>query len=95
MSKPIGSGKFARNIGFCFFIAAPTVLVLRQFNVEIPAIYILIGWLAAAGAILVLWGRNRIKTGDPDNKTIGMDTINMVVAILGVTFAIAALVAID
>jgi hypothetical protein len=95
-SKPIGSGKFARNAGWLFLAAAAAVLLWDKFGqklgLELRPIYILVGWLLASGIIAIVWGQNRIRDADPNDKRIGMDTINMIVAMLGVTFAVAAFV---
>ena len=47
-------------------------------------------WLMIAAAILVGWGVRRITTGRQD-WTVGQSTINFVVAIIGATIAILAI----
>ena len=97
---PVGSGRFARAWG-CAFLAAAVVVFLwdrfgDQLGLQADPIYILVGWLVASGVIAVVWGQNRIKKGDANRSKFGhtgMDTINMIVTMLGVTFAVAAFIA--
>ena len=95
-SKPIGSGRFAMSAGIVFLASALAVWLLDAFGdqlgIQVRPIYVLIGWLFASGLMAVIWGQNRIKDADPNDHRIGMDTINMIVTMLGVTFAVAALV---
>jgi hypothetical protein len=95
-SRPVGSGKFARAAG-CIFLAAAAAVFLwdgygERLGLSVSPIYILVGWLIASGVVAIAWGQNRINTGDKENNTIGMDTINMIVTMLGVTFAVAAFI---
>jgi len=97
--RPAGSGYFARASG-CVFLTAAVVIFLwdrfrEQLGLQINPIYILVGWLIASGVIAVSWGQNRINKGyksRSDFGDTGMDTINMIVTMLGVTFAVAAFI---
>ena len=97
---PVGSGKFARAWGFGFLAAAVVIFLWDRFGeqlgLQLNPIYILVGWLIASGIIAVAWGQNRINKGDTSRSDFGhtgMDTINMIVTMLGVTFAVAAFIA--
>jgi hypothetical protein len=87
--KPKGSGWFAVGSGVVFLVA-----FICSFKWELSKIspYLLFkAWLVIATAILLAWGARRIRTGR-DDWTIGQNTINFVVAIVGATFAILAIV---
>lgn len=88
--RPRGSGKFSFAAGLVFLavFVASIVINLR----EICPYKLLQGWLLFAAAILLAWGWNRIKRGRDDN-TIGQNTINFVVGVVGATIALFTLVA--
>lgn len=84
-NKPTGSGYFAIVSGSILASAC-----VSSFFLDISAItgeMIVRIWLASASIILLYWGFNRVNTG-VSNKTIGQDTINLVIAVAGVTVAI-------
>jgi len=58
---------------------------------KIPPYLLFKAWLVIAAAILLAWGVRRILTGEK-NWTVGQNTINLVIAIIGATFAILAIV---
>jgi len=58
---------------------------------KFPPEAMLKAWLVFAGSILLIWGIVRIKNGRPE-ITIGQDTINFVVTIIGATLAILAII---
>jgi hypothetical protein len=85
---PKGSGYFAASIGLVFLV----VLAVSFFEdlKNLPPDWLLRIWLLFAGVILVGWGANRIKNGRP-SWVIGQETLNFVVAVVGATIAIFAL----
>lgn len=90
MSKPRGSGGFALAFGIFFVILCVASIF---FNLrEISPYLIFQVWLAFAGAVLLIWGFNRLKNGD-NTPGIGQPTINFVVGLFGVTIALFTLVA--
>ena len=94
--KPIGSGKFSRNVGVAFILAGALVVLLDYLKVPLKPVYILGVWLVAAGAIAIRWGMQRIEERtNPEydkDKRIGQETINMIVGMVAATFVIAAIV---
>ena len=90
MSKPKGSGYFATAIGA---VLAFTFVMSFIFNLKSISPYVLLqGWLLFAGVILLGWGINRVANSI-DDWTVGQETINFVVAVVGATIAIFTLVA--
>ena len=89
---PHGSGFFAAICGGVFLLSAIAILVAYHFERSVPRIYILVGWLTASGLIAITWGVMRIKLPRESDRKVGMETINMIVSMLAVTFAVAALV---
>lgn len=87
--KPKGSGWFAVGSGAIFLVAF--ICSFKWDLSKIPPYLLFKAWLLIATAILLGWGARRIRTGRAD-WTIGQNTINFVVAILGATFAILAIV---
>ena len=85
MAKPKGSGYFAAVVGAVFL----GVLVFVDVT-KITREWVLRGWFLFAATVLIGWGVNRAATGAND-WTVGQDTINFVVAIVGATAAILAL----
>jgi hypothetical protein len=83
--KPKGSGWFAATAGAIFLIVFILLLFFDPKDID-PRI-LFKGWLIFAATILLVWGINRIKKGR-DEWTVGQDTINFVVAIIGATIAI-------
>jgi hypothetical protein len=92
---PVGSGYFARYVGISFFIVWVIIGGVWYWGIDftkINPLYVLEAWLLACSVILVYWGQNRINHARNLSRSVGQDTINMVVAIVGVTFAIAAII---
>ena len=90
MPKPVGSGYFAAVCGCLFFVALVVSIV-----VDLAALnpYVLFqAWLIFAGSLLLVWGVVRVQTGRKGDRRVGQPTINFVVAIIGATFAILAIV---
>lgn len=88
MAKPKGSGYFAAVCGLIFLCA-----FVGSFFVDVQQLTperILRTWFAFVAAILIWWGARRVQTGSQD-CTVGQDTINFVVSIVGATVAILAL----
>lgn len=83
--KPRGSGYFAIVSGLVLVAAC-----VASFFLDISVLtgeMILRIWLASASLILIYWGVDRVCTGTP-NRTVGQETINLVIAVAGVTVAI-------
>jgi len=89
MPKPKGSGYFALVSGAGFVVVFFTSFFVRLRN--ICPYSLLQAWLAFSAIILVCWGANRIRIGAHD-WTIGQDTINFVVGLVGATIALFTLV---
>jgi hypothetical protein len=87
--KPKGSGWFAVGSGVGFLVVF--FCSLNWDLSKIPPYLLFKVWLLIATAILLGWGARRIKTGR-DDWTIGQSTINFVIAIVGATLAILAIV---
>ena len=87
--KPKGSGWFAAGSGAVFLIAFICSFIWDL--TKIPPYLLFKAWLLIATAILLGWGVRRIETGRND-WTVGQNTINFVVAIVGATIAILAIV---
>jgi hypothetical protein len=87
----VGSGRFAVGVGVAYIGLGIAVAIAHFTGVTVPVAYILPGWFLCSGLIAIVWGRHRVRTGNQADPTIGMDTINMLVTMLGVAFAIAAL----
>lgn len=86
--RPKGSGWFSAGVGVIFL-----ALFISSFKWDlsrIPPYLLFKAWLFIASALLVTWGVRRIQTGE-NNWTIGQNTINFVVAIIGATIAILAI----
>lgn len=97
MGTPIGSGRFARNVGLVFILAGIGVVALDRLKIPLRPVYILGGWLLACGLIAIRWGTRRIEVALKSEKyrvdsTIGQQTINMIVGMVAATFVIAAIV---
>jgi hypothetical protein len=88
MSRPKGSGWFAAIFGAVFLIAFVCSFIWDLSKISPYMLFKI--WLLFAGSVLLSWGINRIKKGSNDN-TIGQSTINFVIAIIGATFAILAI----
>lgn len=88
-SKPKGSGWFSVASG-AIFVAVFVSLFKWDLSTISPYILFKV-WLLIAASILIAWGVRRIRTGRND-WTIGQSTINFVMAIVGATFAILAIV---
>ena len=58
---------------------------------KIPPYALFRAWLLIATAILLSWGINRISKGR-DEWTIGQNTINFVIGIVGATIALLTIV---
>ncbi|HJU75875.1 MAG TPA: hypothetical protein VJ717_19190 [Gemmatimonadaceae bacterium] len=86
--KPQGSGYFAAFCGAFFLVAFLSSFFIRVD--ELSPDWIMRGWLLFVAAILMWWGRNRVRTGRPD-RTVGQDTINLVIALVGTSVAILGL----
>ena len=86
--KPTGSGYFAALCGALFVLAfvASFFVTIEQLSPE----RIIRAWLLFVAAILIWWGFNRVRTGRPD-PTVGQDTINLVIALVGATVALLGL----
>jgi hypothetical protein len=91
MSKSKGSGYFAAASGVLFAAAfgASFVWDLQAIARNHPSLVLRL-WLFIAGAILLGWGGQRVVNGD-GSKGVGQDTLNFVVAIVGVSFALFAM----
>ena len=86
--KPTGSGYFAAFCGGLFLFA-----LVGSFKVRVDQIspdWIIRAWLLFVAAILLWWGINRVQTGRSD-RTVGQDTINLVIALVGTTVALLGL----
>jgi peptidoglycan/LPS O-acetylase OafA/YrhL len=83
--KPKGSGWFAAGAGTLFLTAFILLFFFDPRDLDPHILFM--GWLIFAAAILLIWGIKRIKKGR-DDWTVGQDTINFVVAIVGATIAI-------
>jgi hypothetical protein len=57
---------------------------------EVTPEAIMRAWLLFITVVLLWWGINRIQTGRPD-RTVGQDTINLVVGLVGATVALLGL----
>src|ERR1700720_903029 len=86
--KPKGSGWFAAGTGVIFLVAFVCSFVWDLS--KIPPYLLFKVWLLIATAILLGWGIRRIQ--GRDDWAVGQPTINFVVAILGLTIAILAIV---
>ena len=85
---PKGSGWFAAAAGVVFVL----VLVASFFyDLKRLSPYALLqAWLLFAGVVLLFWGAYRIRKGK-NEMTVGQNTINFVVALIGATIAILTL----
>jgi hypothetical protein len=86
--KPKGFDYFAALCGVLFMLAC-----VGSFVVSVDQLskdWIMRTWLLFVASILIGWGINRIRTGRPD-PTVGQDTINLVIAPAGTTFALIGL----
>jgi len=90
MASPKGSGYFSAIVGIAFLVALVVSFFVDVKSISPIRFFQL--WLAFAALILLIWGVNRVRTGDP-NWTVGQNTINFVVAVFGATIAILTLVA--
>lgn len=89
MARPKGSGVFAIAFGILFAIVFATSFITDLRRIDRYVVFQ--AWLFIATVILVSWGANRVRSGDP-GKTVGQDTINFVMGIIGATLALLALV---
>jgi hypothetical protein len=87
--KPWGSGWFSAGTGVMFLVIF--ICSFKWDLSKIPPYLLFKAWLVIAAAILLAWGVRRILTGEK-NWTVGQNTINLVIAIIGATFAILAIV---
>jgi hypothetical protein len=90
-TKPQGSGWFSLGVGVILIIAAAMYFVTP---ITFLAEDVLPAWLIVSGLIMIVWGANRLYNVFFKTNTIlvGQDTINMVTAILAITFTIAAII---
>src|SRR5262245_24694174 len=89
--KPSGSGIFALLAGIAFLVAFVASFMTKL--TDLNPYYFLQGWLGFAMLILFAWGANRvIKSWRVKPFEVGQDTFNFVVAIVGATLALFALV---
>ncbi len=88
--KPQGSGYFALSAGLLFLGAFITSIAFDLRTISLYGAFQ--AWLLFAAAILVIWGAARVRTGAKQDFRIGQNTINFVVAIVGATIALLALV---
>jgi hypothetical protein len=86
--KPTGSGYFAAVCGILFLLALVGSLFVTVD--QLSPDWILRGWLLFVAVILLGWGIKRVRTGRPD-LTVGQDTINLVIALVGSTIALLGL----
>ena len=96
-SKPIGSGKFSRFVGWGLILAAAGVVWMSYRNIPLQPMYVLAGWMVMSGWIAIKWGRQRIKEANANeawknDDRVGQSTINMIVSMFAATFVIAAIV---
>jgi high-affinity Fe2+/Pb2+ permease len=89
MSKPVGSGYFAA-VGGVVLLA---VFIFSYFVSidKLPPEWILRTWLLFVAVILITWGVRRVAKGNKQDFTIGQETINFVIGVLGATFVLMAL----
>jgi hypothetical protein len=87
-SKPKGSGYFAALCGLLFMLAFVGSF-FRSVD-QLSPDWIMRAWLLFVAAILIWWGSNRVRSGRPD-RTVGQDTINLVIALVGTTVALLGL----
>lgn len=88
--KPKGSGYFSLAVGIAF-----VAVLLASFFVDLRAVspqWFLRCWLGFASSIMLVWGARRIRKGR-DDWTVGQETLNFVVGVVGATVAIFAIVA--
>jgi len=86
--KPKGSGYFAALCGVLFMFAFVGSFFVRVN--QLSPDWIMRAWLLFVAAILIWWGGNRVWKGRPD-PTVGQDTINLVIALVGTTVALLGL----
>jgi hypothetical protein len=86
--KPTGSGYFAAVCGILYLLALVGSLFVTVD--QLSPDWIMRGWLLFVALILFWWGINRVRTGRPD-PTVGQDTINFVIALVGATVALLGL----
>ncbi|MDZ4709400.1 MAG: hypothetical protein SH818_13460 [Saprospiraceae bacterium] len=87
MAKPKGSGFFATFCGVIFACA-----FVGSFFIDVQQLTperIMRTWFLFIAAILIGWGWNRIRTGSQE-WTVGQDTINFVISLVGATIALLA-----
>jgi hypothetical protein len=87
--KPKGSGWFSVGVG-ALFVGVFICSLIWDLSKIAPYTLFKV-WVFIAASILLTWGVRRIKTGRND-PTIGQSTINFVIAIVGLTVAILAIV---
>ena len=87
-NKPRGSGYFAALCGVLFVLAfiGSFFVTVQQLSPE----WIMRAWFLFIASVLIWWGANRALTGRPD-RTVGQDTINLVIAIVGASIALLGL----
>ncbi len=86
--KPTGSGYFAAICGGLFILAFIGSFIMKVD--QLSPDWIIRAWLLFVAAILIWWGSNRVRTGRSD-PTVGQDTINLVIALVGTTVALLGL----
>jgi hypothetical protein len=81
MAKPVGSGYFAAVSGVVLLVA----FICSYFVPidKLPPEWILRMWLLFVAAILITWGVRRVARGNKQDLTIGQETINFVIGVLG------------
>jgi hypothetical protein len=86
---PRGSGVFSVAAGICFVIVFVVSTITDLLTIDPYRVFQ--AWLMLAAVILGGWGADRIARGDKSWR-IGQDTINFVIGITAVTFALLTLV---
>lgn len=85
---PTGSGWFAAICGGPFGVTSfvPWCVGLTETSHKVMMMI----WFILAGAVLLIWGINRITTGQK-SRIIGQDTINLVLTAIGATVGLLSL----
>ena len=87
--KPKGSGWFSIVFGLAFLL---TFLGSSRYDyTKIAPQDLFESWLLFIALVLIFWGIDRVKHGQ-NSLRIGQPTINFIVAIMGITFALLALI---
>jgi predicted phage tail protein len=92
-NKPAGSGWFSLIVGIASILIVAIFWLLGKDATTINGNYIIAAWMIFSGVVMAVWGIVRIATATAQTDLrIGQNTINFCVAIIGVTFAILAIV---